>query len=111
MREYMISKQRKGKRQARFWISTMDGDVRVKINAGVTITYNKWMRTDEGWHSESATFAFDGYEVSRRLKHEGCDCDRRVSYSGKGSFKYRDYAGGRAVRFCDKAGKTFPEWR
>lgn len=59
---------------ARFWIY-WNGNVKITLAPGETITLSGGGRTDEGYQFHSETYSFDGYEIECSLERHGRDCD------------------------------------
>lgn len=89
----------------RFYSFHNDSPVLIKINAGQTLRHSFGSDCDEGWHSESNTWEFDGETLVLRWETDGRDCDGRLTQYGECHCPRRAVMAGNEVE-----GVTFPAW-
>jgi hypothetical protein len=67
---------------ARFWIWTPGGPVKITLRPGQTLRHYQGHATDEGWASEADTWTHQGEFVTNDWCHDGSDCDGRLTRVG-----------------------------
>lgn len=91
----------------RFWHFSPSGeDVLIKIRKGQTLHHHYATQTDEGWHSETNVWHFDGRTLTSEWITDGRDCDGRLQQFGE-SFCSADNI--RAGYVADD-GTVYPKW-
>lgn len=93
--------------QARFW-THHNGLVRIKLNAGQTVSHSHGGATDEGYSWTAETYSFDGHTVTCEWHTDSRDCDGRMTRGGEVACSVRNLS--RGFR-DDECGVTFPEWQ
>ena len=95
--------------QARFWIFVNDAPVRIKLNPGQSLGYDKRWSTDEGWSSEFCRWEFNGDAVMREYGTDGRDCDGRLASYGEDHCPL-DMLGHRSAPDIGRD-VAFPDWQ
>lgn len=70
---------------ARFWIWTVSGWVKITMRPGESLGFSRGGETDEGWHWECETYYHDGDSVQCQMRSEGRDCDGRIDHFWEGA--------------------------
>lgn len=89
---------------ARFWVWWRDGAVKLTLRPGQALAVDSFERHEEGWASESESWAYDGRVVTRECATDGTDCDGRLSASATHGCALT------RLRDRDVDGIPFPEW-
>lgn len=91
----------------RFWhFSPCGEDVLIKIRKGQTLRHYHVCRTDEGWHSETNAWHFDGNILVSKYMTDGRDCDGRLQQFGESSCRVENLRAGYAA----DNGIVYPKW-
>jgi len=98
----------------RFWQWINGGWVRITIEAGESLAWSRFDRTDEGWRCESHKWSFDGETVTEQAASDGTDCDGRLSHGGGWTCSWVNLKahipGGVPDLDCHGMAITSPEW-
>ena len=91
----------------RFWhFSPVGDDVLIKIRKGQTLRHYYGTTTDEGWHSESNIWHFDGNILVSEWMTDGRDCDGRLQQIGESSCPVENLRAG----YVADNGIVYPKW-
>ena len=100
--------------QARFWRYMNGAAVKIKINGGQVLHWNKSEPTDEGWRQIAEEYWHDGTHIYCRYQRDGRDCDGRHTTGGVCRVRIDEYCQGFAVcwREVNDSGPeiTYPAW-
>jgi hypothetical protein len=80
-------------KRAKFWIFENDGYVKVKVPLGCDVTWDRFMRHDEGWTHRCITYVYErgGKTVTESVAEFAQDCDGRLDQYWRASFDLIEY--------------------
>lgn len=98
---------------ARFWTWTNGGPVKLTLRPGQSLTWHTHGPTDEGWSSETTTWAYDTDRlmVCQRWETAGTDCDGYLQRGGADMCPIHALADGNGCTdIVDGREVTYPAW-
>lgn len=94
---------------ARFWHFHSGSPVLIKIAAGQSLHHSHFGPTDEGFHSETSVWSFDGYVLTSEYYSDSRDCDGRISHHAQSTCCADELKAGYVdPDFC---GIAYPAWQ
>lgn len=92
-----VLRQVDGPHNARFWVYTDAGPVKLTLRPGQSLTHYVGGATDEGWSSFSSTWSHEGDHVRREWCDDGRDCDGRLTRGGTDACPIGELAAGMPI--------------